>query len=174
MRTHSRLATLVAFMASAGLLAGCLAAPDSSSSADAPTAIAPATVTSSRDVIESAPQLTAVAARASADDPVNRVVAISVDGLNPAAITKLGRAKTPNFHRLMREGAYTLNARTAYEKTKTLLTYSSAARCTVVPVSELKVTPWPPRRLSIRRPVSIPVWLGSVRVCSYAVRAFRV
>ena len=120
MRTHSRLATLVAFMASAGLLAGCFAAPDSRSSDPASTAVAPATVTSSRDVIESAPQLTAVAARASADDPVNRVVAISVDGLNPAAITKLGRAKTPNFHRLMREGAYTLNARTAYEKTKTL------------------------------------------------------
>lgn len=62
----------------------------------------------------------ALAAKASADDAVNRVVAISVDGLNPTAITKLGRAGAPNFHRLLREGATTLNARTAQEQTRTL------------------------------------------------------
>ncbi len=60
------------------------------------------------------------APKTSADDAVNRVVAISVDGLNPAALTKLGRAGAPNFHRLMREGATTLNARTAQEQTRTL------------------------------------------------------
>ena len=64
--------------------------------------------------------VTLAAARSSADDPVNRVVAISVDGLNPKAITKLGRSGAPNFYRLMREGASTLNARTAREQTRTL------------------------------------------------------
>ncbi|MFD1825227.1 MULTISPECIES: alkaline phosphatase family protein [Mumia] len=62
----------------------------------------------------------ATAASDSADDPVNRVVAISVDGLNPKAIHMLGRSRTPNFHRLMRQGAVTLNARTAREQTRTL------------------------------------------------------
>lgn len=63
---------------------------------------------------------TLAAASSSADDPVDRVVAISVDGLNPKAITELGRSGAPNFHRLMREGASTLNARTAREQTRTL------------------------------------------------------
>ncbi len=66
------------------------------------------------------PVLASAAARRSADDAVNLVVAISVDGLNPAAIRQLGRSRTPNFHRLMREGATTLNARTAREQTRTL------------------------------------------------------
>ncbi|MFJ9388280.1 alkaline phosphatase family protein [Nocardioides sp. NPDC101246] len=53
--------------------------------------------------------------------PVDRkVLAISIDGLNPDALTKLGPAKTPNIHRLIDEGASTLNARTAYEKNITL------------------------------------------------------
>ncbi|OIJ26570.1 hypothetical protein UG56_011390 [Nocardioides luteus] len=49
-----------------------------------------------------------------------KVLAISIDGLNPDALTKLGPAKTPNIHRLIDEGASTLNARTAYEKNITL------------------------------------------------------
>ncbi len=48
------------------------------------------------------------------------VLAISLDGLRPDAITKLGAGGTPNLHRLMAQGASTLNARTAYESTKTL------------------------------------------------------
>jgi hypothetical protein len=55
-----------------------------------------------------------------ADPGVSRVVAISIDGLNSRAITTLGSAGTPAFHRLMQEGAYTLNARTAHEQTRTL------------------------------------------------------
>jgi hypothetical protein len=55
-----------------------------------------------------------------ADNAVNRVIAISIDGLNPRAIEKLGQSRTPAFHRLMREGAYTLNARTVREQTATL------------------------------------------------------
>lgn len=48
------------------------------------------------------------------------VLVVSVDGLHPAAITTLGRNGAPAFHRLMDEGTWTLNARTAYEITKTL------------------------------------------------------
>ena len=55
-----------------------------------------------------------------ADNAVDRVIAISIDGLNPRAIEKLGRSRTPAFHRLMREGAYTLNARTVRERTSTM------------------------------------------------------
>ena len=55
-----------------------------------------------------------------ADNAVARVIAISIDGLNPRAIQELGKARTPTFHRLMREGAYTLNARTVREQTSTM------------------------------------------------------
>jgi predicted AlkP superfamily pyrophosphatase or phosphodiesterase len=55
-----------------------------------------------------------------ADNPINHVIAISIDGLNPDAIKQLGRSGAPAFHRLMREGTYTLNARTVREKTSTL------------------------------------------------------
>lgn len=68
---------------------------------------------------------TAAAATSSADDPVSRVVAISVDGLNPNAIRTLGASGAPNFHRLIREGAVTLNARTAREQTRTLPNHTS-------------------------------------------------
>jgi predicted AlkP superfamily pyrophosphatase or phosphodiesterase len=54
-----------------------------------------------------------------ADNPINHVIAISIDGLNPRAIQELGKSRTPTFHRLMREGAFTLNARTVREKTST-------------------------------------------------------
>jgi predicted AlkP superfamily pyrophosphatase or phosphodiesterase len=49
-----------------------------------------------------------------------KVLAISIDGLNPDALATLGPAKTPNLHRLIDEGASTLNARTAFEKNITL------------------------------------------------------
>ena len=48
------------------------------------------------------------------------MLAISIDGLNPRAIQTLGPSGAPTFHRLMREGAWTLNARTARESTRTL------------------------------------------------------
>lgn len=60
---------------------------------------------------------------ASASSP--SVVAISVDGLNVAAIDLLGRAGAPTFHRLLEEGAGTLNARTEYEQTVTLPNHTS-------------------------------------------------
>ncbi|KRF36614.1 hypothetical protein ASG94_04065 [Nocardioides sp. Soil805] len=48
------------------------------------------------------------------------VVAISIDALNPHALRRLGRAKAPNLHRMIRQGASTLNARTEQELTLTL------------------------------------------------------
>lgn len=48
------------------------------------------------------------------------VIAISVDGLNPDAITELGRHGAPALWRLVDEGAATFNARSAYELTLTL------------------------------------------------------
>ena len=51
---------------------------------------------------------------------VTTVVAISVDGLNPRAIRLLGADRAPTFHRLIAEGASTLNARTEREQTNTL------------------------------------------------------
>lgn len=54
-----------------------------------------------------------------------RVLAISVDGLNPDALRTLGRAGAPAFWRLIDEGAYTLNARTPVERTATLANHTS-------------------------------------------------
>jgi len=51
---------------------------------------------------------------------ITRVVVISVDALNPDAIDRIGEVGTPTFHRLMAEGAYTLNARSEVESTMTL------------------------------------------------------
>lgn len=49
------------------------------------------------------------------------VVLISIDGLNPDAIRQLdARGRVPTLRLLMKEGASTLNARTAYEQTNTL------------------------------------------------------
>ncbi|MGH3348502.1 MAG: alkaline phosphatase family protein [Nocardioides sp.] len=52
--------------------------------------------------------------------PADHVLAISVDGLNPTALTQLGRAELPHFWRILDEGKSTLNARTSVEKTVTL------------------------------------------------------
>jgi Type I phosphodiesterase / nucleotide pyrophosphatase len=52
--------------------------------------------------------------------PIDTVVAISLDGLNPNAITQLGRQGAPTLNKLIRTGATTLNARTEFELTDTL------------------------------------------------------
>jgi predicted AlkP superfamily pyrophosphatase or phosphodiesterase len=92
---------------SAALLSGCAATP--------PTG--PESSPASATVVSSSPS---AARTSSADDAVDQVVAISVDGLNPDAIRKLGAAGTPALHRMLGEGAGTLNARTERELTRTL------------------------------------------------------
>jgi predicted AlkP superfamily pyrophosphatase or phosphodiesterase len=54
-----------------------------------------------------------------------RVLVISVDGLNPSALRRLGEVGTPHLHRLLDEGAFTLNARTQVERTTTLPNHTS-------------------------------------------------
>lgn len=64
-------------------------------------------------------------APASRAETTPRVLAISVDALNPQAMAKLGRDALPNLWRLVDEGAATLNARSQYELTKTLPNHTS-------------------------------------------------
>ncbi|QIK68256.1 sulfatase-like hydrolase/transferase [Nocardioides sp. HDW12B] len=52
--------------------------------------------------------------------PDHQVVVISLDGLNPTALSRLGRTGAPALHRMMRQGASTLNARAEVEQTETL------------------------------------------------------
>lgn len=54
-----------------------------------------------------------------------RVVAISIDGLNPQAIRRLGKAGAPALHRLVAESAGTLNARSEHELNITLPNHTS-------------------------------------------------
>lgn len=54
-----------------------------------------------------------------------RVLAISLDGLNPTAIRRLGAERAPVLTRLLAEGAATLNARTDREMTVTLPNHTS-------------------------------------------------
>jgi hypothetical protein len=103
------------------LIAGCHATPPAGQTV--PVLVSPAPPPSlpspKRMVVLTAPSDEA------ADNAVNRVIAISIDGLNPRAIQKLGKSRTPTFHRLMSEGAYTLNARTVREQTHTLPNHTS-------------------------------------------------
>lgn len=78
--------------------------------------------TSPGDAEADASATTAVRASAAAREVPDdrRVLAISVDGLNPAALHRLGRGRTPTLHRLLAEGASTRDARTERELTLTL------------------------------------------------------
>jgi len=57
--------------------------------------------------------------------PDTRVLVISADGLNPSALRRLGAEGTPHLHRLIDEGATTLNARSQVELTLTLPNHTS-------------------------------------------------
>lgn len=108
-RMRTRIGRLVAVVAVtvAVTLAGCSRSDD----APATTAATSSAPTQARPSSPAAPAEPATA-------PL--VLAISVDGLNPEAIDLLGPRGAPNLHRLVREGASTMNARTAYELTITL------------------------------------------------------
>ena len=56
---------------------------------------------------------------------VSHVVIISLDGLNPEAIGMLGPQRAPALHRLIDEGASTLNARAVLDSTSTLPNHTS-------------------------------------------------
>lgn len=61
------------------------------------------------------------AKRLEAQQPITRkIIIISYDGLRPDVLTSLGEEKIPNFYRSMREGAFTLNARTDPDWTVTI------------------------------------------------------
>ena len=55
-----------------------------------------------------------------AEPQAQHVVAVSIDGLRPDAITKLGPDKAPTLNGFLKHGAYTLNARTDADFTNTL------------------------------------------------------
>lgn len=99
------------------LAAGCRATPPSSETVPVLVSPAPSPVIPSAERTVVPP---AAPSDEAADNEIDRVIAISIDGLNPRAIQQLGRSRTPAFHRLMREGASTLNARTIREQTRTL------------------------------------------------------
>ena len=111
-----RTSWLAFLIASAFLAAGCHATRPVGAGAPVPISPAPPSVSpaAKKTVDPTGPSDEA------GDNAVDRVIAISVDGLNPHAIRKLGKSRTPTFHRLMREGAYTFNARTVREQTSTM------------------------------------------------------
>ncbi len=55
-----------------------------------------------------------------AGQAIGHAILISCDGLRPDAVTTLGREGAPTLHRIMEEGAFTLNARTDADYTVTL------------------------------------------------------
>ncbi|WP_203336035.1 alkaline phosphatase family protein [Nocardioides limicola] len=57
--------------------------------------------------------------------PATQVVLVSIDGLRSPAIRALGPERAPTLHRLIDEGASTLNARTAVESTSTMPNHTS-------------------------------------------------
>ncbi|HKX15667.1 MAG TPA: alkaline phosphatase [Propionibacteriaceae bacterium] len=99
---------------------GCHATPPPNGAAPALISPAPPVVTPSAAETPIRSRRAGDESADAADDPIDYVIAISVDGLNPQAMRKLGKSGSPSLHRLMREGAYTLNARTLRERTRTL------------------------------------------------------
>ena len=62
---------------------------------------------------------------APAEPRTTKVVIVTLDGLGSNAVRRLGPAGMPTLHRLIDEGASTLNARTARELTTTLPNHTS-------------------------------------------------
>ena len=113
-------------IATAFLAAGCHATPPAARGT-APVVVTPAPPPATPSAAETSilPHTADDQPADDADNPINHVIATSIDGLKPRAIEELGKSRTPTFHRLMREGAYTLNARTVREKTSTTPNHTS-------------------------------------------------
>jgi predicted AlkP superfamily pyrophosphatase or phosphodiesterase len=113
----------VILIASTLLAAGCHATPPSGGGGGvvSPVVVSPAPPPITPSAAETAilPHTADDQSADEADNPIDHVIAISIDGLNPRAIEELGKSQTPAFHRLMGDGAFTLNARTVREKTST-------------------------------------------------------
>ena len=115
-------------IATALLAAGCHATPPSAGGAPpvvVSPAPAPAPATPSAAEKTILPHTADDQPADDGDDQINYVIAISIDGLNPRAIEELGKSRTAAFHRLIREGASTLNARTVHERTSTTPNHTS-------------------------------------------------
>ena len=113
---------ILAALAAAVALLGSGAAPAPASGPASGAGVAPAAV-----AFASQPR--------HSDRGVDQVVIISIAGLRPDAITVLGERGTPNLHRLLREGASTLNARNLIEQTTTLPNHASMLTSQRVTVS---------------------------------------
>lgn len=116
-RRRTRVPVLVAAV-SALVLGGCSTTAELSADADLSTRLTPSS-TSSPTTSPELSQATAPAGDAA------HVVIISVDGLNPEAIGMLGAQRSPALHRLIDEGASTLNARAMLDSTSTLPNHTS-------------------------------------------------
>ena len=120
-RAAGRLASLLTTLAL--LLSGCSAAlePDAEPSNTPRAARTPRQpLTGKSSIAEPNPGSKVPVAPDGTNPKAARVVALSVDGLNPAALTRFGANPLPNFTALLKAGASTLNARTSYEQTETL------------------------------------------------------
>ncbi|HEY5787816.1 MAG TPA: alkaline phosphatase family protein [Microlunatus sp.] len=114
----------VAFVTTMILLVGAACAPAANDTpwppATSPPSAASAPVQPSASPGSASPGSASQGSAGPPSESISHVVAISIDGLNPRAITELGPSGAPAFHRLMREGAFTLDARTEREQTRTL------------------------------------------------------
>lgn len=72
-----------------------------------------------------APERGVPAASRVAEPGTTKVLIVTLDALGSAAVRRLGPERAPTLHRLMNEGASTLNARTARELTLTLPNHTS-------------------------------------------------
>ncbi len=110
-----RVVTALAAVAAAGLVVA------AGSMTDRPDEVSLSAVSSgSADTTRAGTDADPAAAPEAAAQAVTTVIAVSVDGLNPRAIRLLGPERAPTLHRLIDEGASTLNARTEREQTNTL------------------------------------------------------
>lgn len=120
MRTPTALAAL-ALVATAAL-----AAPGGGSDPAVGRATTAASTASTASTASARPPAVDLAARTPrADAATTQVLAISIDGLTPRAITRLGATGAPHLTRLLREGASTVRARTQWESTSTLPNHTS-------------------------------------------------